>query len=68
MKNQYAQALGRLKKGVKESPSEAKKISSAKNGKLGGRPKGSKTKIEIPKENQAEIPQNSVKFYDPDAD
>lgn len=41
MKNIAAQELGKLKAGVKEKPSELKKITSAENGKLGGRPKGS---------------------------
>ena len=31
MKNEAAQALGRLKKGVKERPSEAKKASCSNN-------------------------------------
>lgn len=39
--NTNAQQLGKLKSGVKEKPSALKKATSAANGKLGGRPKGS---------------------------
>lgn len=38
-KNPAAVALGRLKRGTKERPSEAKAESSRANGKKGGRPK-----------------------------
>lgn len=38
-KHPAAVTLGRMKKGVKEKPSEAKAKSSRENGKKGGRPK-----------------------------
>lgn len=37
--NPHAAALGRLKKGVKERPSESKAAASRANGAKGGRPK-----------------------------
>lgn len=55
--NKAAQELGRLKRGIKEKPSELKKVTSAENGKLGGRPKGSFKKKEIPA---------PVVFFNPD--
>lgn len=39
--NKAASELGKLKAGVREKPSSLKKVTSAENGKLGGRPKGS---------------------------
>jgi hypothetical protein len=47
MKNPHAVALGRL---GGQQTSEAKRRSSAENGKKGGRPKGKRKKRQSPKE------------------